>query len=145
MKYLWNKAFLLGLIGFVLGILTGAGFMIIGYVGKVQEETIQSLVWYFVVCGIYGAFAMGSSVVYEIEHWSITRCTVIHFLSVFIAYTIVGLSQRWFSLNDPEYYIIMAVMIAVYFIIWLVQYMKYKRQVDLLNENLREWKKRHED
>lgn len=89
---------------------------------------------------VFGALSMGSSAVYDIEEWSILRATVTHFVIVFASFNIIALPLGWFSFGSIEYWIIHAVMIVVYFLIWLIQYLIYKHKVKELNRELEKWK-----
>ena len=85
---------------------------------------------------------MGSSAFYDIEEWSILRATVTHFAVVFASFNIIALSLGWFTFGSVDYWIIHAVMIVLYFLIWLVQYLIYKHKVKELNRELEKWKSR---
>ncbi len=135
---LWKKTMLLGLAGFVLGVLICIGFMLAR-----SSEGLKAAFPNLVISGIYGAVAMGSSVVYGIEKWSITRATATHFLLVFALYFLLVLSMGWFSLSDPVFWIVVGAMVAGYILIWLLQYLSYKRQIREMNDELIKWKSRN--
>ena len=132
---LWKKATLLGLAGFVMGVLICIGFLL----GRFPED-LRAALPHLLMGGIYGAVAMGGSVVYEVEEWSIARCTVTHFLLCFGLYCLIGLSMGWFTPDNPAFWIILSVMVVIYFMIWLIQYMCYKRKIQQLNEELKKLK-----
>ncbi len=127
---LWKKATLSALIGFVIGALIGIGFMLGEWPG------LQEALPHILLGGIYGAAAMASSVVYDIEKWSIARVTVTHFLFAFALYFLVNITMGWFRLDDPVFWIVIAVMVIVYVLIWLFQYLSYKRRIREMNREL---------
>ena len=88
----------------------------------------------FIGSGIYGAVAMGGSVVYEIESWSVMRATLTHYLTVFVSFLIVNRLLGWF----PGRVVIIAIITGtvVYSLIWLFEYAVWKLQVRELNEEL---------
>ena len=88
MKELRKKALILSLSGFLLGVLIGIAFLVIPDDGSLKNEGIVGKILYLMTCGIYGALAWGSSVIYEIESWSILRCTVTHGLITFGGLTV---------------------------------------------------------
>lgn len=135
---LWKKTMLLGLAGFVLGVLICIGFMLAR-----SSEGLKAAFPNLVISGIYGAVAMGSSIVYDVEKWSITRATATHFLLVFALYFLLVLSMGWFSLSDPVFWIVVGAMVAVYILIWLLQYLSYRRQIREMNDELIKWKSRN--
>ena len=86
--------------------------------------------------------AMGSSIVYDIEKWSIARATVTHFLLVFALYFLLVISMKWFRLEDPLFWIIVGCMAVAYVIIWLIQYLACRRKIREMNDSLNQWKSR---
>lgn len=131
---LWKKATLLGLAGFVIGA------AIVICLVLLDSQPLQGAFAHIVIGGIYGAVAMGSSVVYGIEKWSIARATATHFLLVFALYFLLVISMGWFSLSDPVFWIVVGTMVAVYILIWLIQYLSYRRQIREMNDELIKWK-----
>ena len=131
---LWKKATLLGLAGFVIGA------AIVICLVLLDSQPLQGAFAHIVIGGIYGAVAMGSSVVYGIEKWSIARATATHFLLVFALYFLLVISMGWFSLSDPVFWIVVGTMVAVYILIWLIQYLSYRRQILEMNDELIKWK-----
>ena len=132
---LWKKATLLGLAGFVLGVLTGIGFMLAR-----SSEGLKAAFPNLLLSGIYSAVVTGSSIVYDIEEWSIARATVTHFLLSFSLYFLLVLSMGWFRLDDPVFWIVIAVMVVIYVLIWLFQYLSYRRKIREMNHDLKIWK-----
>ena len=135
MRMLWKKATLLGLAGFVLGVLTGIGFMLAR-----SSEGLKAAFPNLLLSGIYSAVVTGSSIVYDIEEWSIARATATHFLLSFSLYFLLVLSMGWFRLDDPVFWIVVAVMVVGYVLIWLLQYLSYKRKIREMNHDLKIWK-----
>ena len=130
---LWKKATLLGLTGFVLGIMIWAGFALMSG----SSEGLRDAFPHLLLGGLYGAMAMGSSVAYAVEKWSIARATATHFLLMFGLYCLLVLSMGWFRIEDPVFWIVIAVMAVGYVLIWLLQYLAYKRKVQQMNDDLR--------
>ena len=130
---LWKKAALLGLIGFAAGALICAAFILFGGSSAGFRADLPNLL----MGGFYGAVAMSSSVIYEIEKWSIARSTATHFLLILGLYCLLVLSLGWFRVNDPLFWIVIAVMVAGYVLIWLFQYLAYKRKVRQMNDDLK--------
>ena len=132
---MWKKAVLLGAAGFVIGALIGVIFKLLRAPVNWSQDILH-----FLIGGIWGAFAMSSSVVYDIEKWSVARATATHFLFVVVGYAVLSLAMGWFRIGDSLFWIILAVMVAVYFLIWLFMYLAYKRQIMKMNEELEKLK-----
>ena len=140
MNKTWKHALLLAAIGLAVGLLVSWFFAQMAG----SEEGLGFPLWLNYLLGaLQGALAMGSTVVYDIERWSVTRCTVTHFIIAFGGYTALGLIEGWMKLNDPGFWIMTAAMVAVYFIIWLVMYLSYKRTIKRMNAELNRWKETH--
>ena len=135
---LWKKAFLLGLGGFVCGALIGVAFGLFGSPDS-GGLTLPNVL----MGGFYGAVAMGSSVIYEIEKWSVARATATHFLLAFGLYILLVLSLGWFRIDDPVFWIVIAAMVAVYVLIWGIQYLAYSRKVRTMNKKLEKIRSRN--
>lgn len=74
---------------------------------------------------------------------NIARATATHFLLVFALYFLLVISMGWFSLSDPVFWIVVGAMVAVYILIWLIQYLSYRRQIREMNDELIKWKSRN--
>ncbi len=127
---LWKKAVLLSLIGFAAGVLIGV-FLSLGDWPGLKEALPHLLLG-----GVYGAAAMGSSIVYDIEKWSIARATATHFLCVFALYILIAVTMGWFRLDDPVFWIVLGAMLLAYVLIWLFQYLSCKRRIREMNRDL---------
>ena len=134
---MWKKAVLLGALGYAAGIVIG----VIIFLCNASRNFAEALP-YILLSGIPGAVAMGSAVIYEIEKWSIARATATHFLITFAGLYLVGFALEWFRFGEPVFWIFTGTMIAAYFLVWLVQYLAWKRQVRKMNEGLQKWKNR---
>lgn len=94
--------------------------------------TIQSI-----ISGLYGGICFGSTIIYEIETWSILKTTITHFLVVMFSFFITAFTLKWWSTND---YIInltiLGTIISVYFVIWIIQYIIYKIEISKIQNNI---------
>ena len=134
MRYMpWKKAAVLGMIGFVTGALIGIGFGLIGG----ASGGLKAALPHAFLGGLYGAASMSSTVVYDIEKWSLARVTVTHFLLVLGLYCLLVFTMGWFRIEDPVFWIVIAAMVVGYFFIWLLQYRAYKRKIRQMNDDLR--------
>ena len=87
--------------------------------------------------GILGCVGYGGAVGYEIEQWSIIRATATHFVVTMTVYVIVGLFNGWLlPMHSIVNVIQIGMMIFAYFMIWLFQYLIYKKSVKDLNKGV---------
>lgn len=133
---LWKRAVLLGIAGFVLSGIICIVFILTGSSGGLTGKDLPHIL----LGGIYGAVAMGSTVIYDVEKWSIARGTATHFLLVFALYFLLVISMGWFRLDDPVFWIVVGAMAAGYILVWLIQYLLYRRKIREMNDVLNKWK-----
>ena len=145
MEEIWKKAVVLGAVGMILGIFIGAGFWYL-MSGEAPETStsLNAMMLHLLLSGVLGMVANGSSVIYEIEEWSIVRATITHFIIAMGVFYVIAFTLRWFSPSDPACWIMSAIMVIVYFTIWMVQSLIFKHKVKRMNEELRKWKSRRE-
>ena len=87
------------------------------------------------VSGLYGSFALAGTLFYDIEQWSLTRSSVMHFLVIAVLYVPAAMFLGWAD-SATEILIVEGILLVAYFIIWLVIYLRYKKEVRSLNEML---------
>ena len=88
--------------------------------------------------GIPGAIAMGTTVIYDIEKWSILRVTVTHFLIVMVVTLLASYVLKWFEPWSTPFWIMIAAEAVGYILVWIIMYSCYKAKVRKLNETLKE-------
>ena len=81
---------------------------------------------------------MGVTVVYKIEEWSIFKATAVHFIATVSMYFLVSGFLRWFSpfIDPMEFFIMLAIFVVVYVMIWLFNYFNFKSQISKINRGL---------
>ncbi len=148
MNELKKQALQKAVVGCVLGLLVGLGFSLLskGERSFLGLEGAAATALYFLISGLYGALSMGSSVVYGIEEWSIFRATMTHFLMVIAGFAVLMWCISGSFWRYVSFWIMLAIMVVVYVLIWLIQYLAYRRRVEKINGELRRWKSaRHKD
>lgn len=140
MSRIKKKAIILSVIGFVIGILIGLIISVITHSAEDKALSLGTHLFYIIAGGLHGAIAMGTSAIYEIESWSIARVTITHFGITLLSFYILGTIQGWLTIGDTMFWIITVAFILAYFIVWLVNYIAYKRAVAKMNEDLEKLK-----
>ena len=129
------------ILGFLLGTAIGnliawffgsyVSSMLVARMGSVPAAIlVQSL-----VSGLYGSFALTGTLFYDVEQWSLTRSSVMHFLVIAVLYVPTAMFLGWAN-SATEILIVEGILLVAYFIIWLVIYLRYKKKVRSLNEML---------
>ena len=130
---MWKKAAVLSLAGFAAGAVISIIFILTGSPDGLTGKNVPHIL----LGGLYGAAAMGSTVIYDVEKWSIARATATHFLLSFALYFLLVITMGWFRLDDPVFWIVVAAMALGYILIWLFQYLSWKRKIREMNEQLK--------
>ena len=146
MRALKRRMAILAAAGFALGLLVGLCFLA---PHGIREYYAQSgpgrLALYLALSGALGAVNVGTTTIYSLERWGLLRCTLTHFLIAMTTCCTVGFILGWLSLREPGTLWILAVCAVVYFIVWLVMYLIYKRQIRRINAALQRWKSERVD
>ena len=145
-----KKLFILAGIGFLLGIVAGSliawltgGSLVNARLAAWTGSGAASVVLQTLISGLLGAIAMGGTVVYEIERWSLTACSVTHYLMTEVSYVAIALLLGWVE-SLEGLLVMLAIQLVIYVIIWLIMYRRYQAQVRELNQLLEKSKAKQE-
>lgn len=141
------------LTGFLIGIVIGnlialltAGPSPVTFI-PVSDKIIGSLgsAWaallvQIMASGIYGAICLAGVTFYDIERWPLALASVTHCVMIIACYIPVAILLDWVS-GIYDILIMAGIQLAAYFIIWLILYLIYKRQVKELNEMQEQFKR----
>ncbi len=133
------------LIGFVIGILLGDGIAVFESLFSggpfrpfpvILEQFFGSAALAFTVqtlaSGLYGAVCFAGTVIYELDRIPLTAATAIHCLSVVLLFPVLGLTLGWLE-TMTEIIIMAVIQSAAYFVVWLILFFSYRKQVKELN------------
>lgn len=96
-----------------------------------------SQIWLYTLAGfMIGIYFGVASFIFEIDHWSPLKTTVIHFLLSIVFYFMIALSIGWIPFTLTAIIISIFIFTAVYCVYWLGYRTYYKRVEDNLNKNL---------
>ena len=85
------------------------------------------------VMGLFGSLCMGGTLFYEIESWPLACATAAHYLLMALGYLI----PNWVLCWNMPLKLLLAVegfMALGFALIWLIMYLRYKREVLELNK-----------
>lgn len=146
MSEFWRKTAKRAGIGFILGILVGMGFLLPYGIGAYcAAHGVGRMALHLAMSGLLGVVNMGSTTIYTLEHWSLLRCTLTHFLIAMSCMCLIGFTMGWFDPREPVTLWMLAICVVVYFIIWLIMYLLYKRQIRRINAALKDWKRARDE
>lgn len=133
MKKIVKKAVILGIIGFGLGLLIS---FVVYQLTKDGDERIGEILRGFLAGGLYSAMALSGSVIYDIEEWSILRCTLTHFIITLLGYYSMGTVQGWLIIGSGIFYITTVIFIIAYILVWIGNALYYANKIKKLNQEL---------
>ncbi len=144
MNEIIKKVIMKAVLGFSLGLLAGGFFMWIGgapdtYLGVTG---IGAIVLYLFCCGAYGIAVMEGQLLYDVEHYSLIRATLTHFLIIVVGLILLGVSFGW-RLDDVIVWIIIGAYLIISVLVWIFMYLYTKHRVRKMNHNLQRWKSTH--
>lgn len=134
-------------IGFLIGIVIGNLIAIMTVSSHTQGITFASkqlldmaggngalaMLLQSVFSGLYGAICFAGISFYDIERLPLAAATALHCAAIVVFYIPVALLLGW-VVCIAEILIISGIQIVVFFIIWLIMYFGFKKQVRELNE-----------
>ena len=129
---MYKRALLRGFLGYMAGCMIGLCFAL-----QNKEFTFMGALPGILLGGIPGAIIAGTTVVYDIEKWSLLRATVTHFLLTMGVIFLACFVLKWFLPWSTEFWILLATEVVGYIIIWLIMHFRYKEEVRKLNELLK--------
>lgn len=75
------------------------------------------------IVGIIVAVVAATTVIYEIESWTIAKQSIVHFLIMLVTVFPCLLISGWFELNNfVDYLIVFGIFVAVGIVIWAIAY-----------------------
>lgn len=146
-----KKAILRGLLGFPLGISIGHIFSVLGSLmfgdggfypcspdliafagNEINAVILQSL-----LCGVIGASFAASSVVWEIEKWSIAKQTGLYFLINAVLMLPTAYILNWMEHSIIGFVCYFGIFTLYFAVIWIIQYAAWKCTLKKINDKIR--------
>ena len=122
----------------------GLGPIILGVVFLVLDFTLEdfSLGGAEVLLAILSTYLLafvqaGASVFNQIEHWSLPKSLLFHFLSIYLAYSLCYIVNSWIPFEPMILLAFTAIFSAVFFVIWLSVFFSVKAVSKKLNSKLK--------
>ena len=147
-----KKIFYRALIGFPIGICIGNVIMIVislgwanGYYSPCVPDLITAMgneinavIIQTVLCGLLGSGFSVSSVIWEIEDWSIVKQTGIYFLIISVIMLPIAYFMYWMEHSVTGFLSYFGIFILIFAVIWIVQFIIGKKNIKRMNEKLSE-------
>ena len=147
-----KKIFYRALIGFPIGISIGNLIMILislgwanGYYSPCVPDLITAMgneinavIIQTVLCGLLGSGFSVSSVIWEIEHWSIVKQTGIYFLIISVIMLPIAYFMYWMKHSFIGFLSYFGIFVLIFVVMWIIQFIIGKNNIKRMNEKLSE-------
>lgn len=97
---------------------------------------LNAVVLQTVLCGILGAAFGGSSVIWQIERWSLAKQTGIYFLIVSTAMLPVAWFAYWMDHSVAGFFSYFGIFALIFAVVWIVEMLIARRNVRDMNAKL---------
>ncbi|MGM2834162.1 DUF3021 domain-containing protein [Bacillus cereus group sp. Bce025] len=112
-------------------------FLWIGYVKGMETVETKTLIMSLVTANIEGLIFSYASFIFEKEEWSILKQTMIHFIVLLGTFLPTAIWIGWVPNRFGPILVCIGSFIVIYFIIWLMMTLYWKRKIEKLNHQLR--------
>lgn len=149
-----RKVFIRTLHGFPVGVLIG--YMITIFISLVwgkgnyvacnpdfistMGNEINAIILQSILCGILGSGFAASSVIWELERWSLARQSAINFLILSVIMMPMAYLLHWMEHTWRGFLSYYGIFALVFVAIWLFMFLCGKYNVTKMNENLKNLK-----
>ena len=138
------------ILGFIYGVFIGQTILIIeslfmrdGNFYAVSNSLLElagtkiaAVIIQYFITGIIGTTFASTTVIFEMDNWSLLRQTITHFVITSIVMYVAGFLCGWFPHTVVSTLIWFGVFIVVYVIFWFCFSAYYKNKVKKMNEAL---------
>ncbi len=145
-----KKVFLRALLGFPLGISIGYIVTILismvhanGYYSPcvpslvdAMGSQINAVAFQAVLSGLLGAVFAASSVIWEIEDWSIAKQTGIYFALTALTIMPIAYFAKWMEPTLKGFLSYFGIFVLIFVVIWLIQYLFWKNKINQMNQEI---------
>ncbi len=102
---------------------------------------INAIILQTTLCGMLGMGFSASSIIWEIEHWGITKQTSIYFLIVSAIMMPIAYFTYWMEHSVAGFLSYFGIFALIFAIVWVIQFTIGRYNVRKMNENLQTYKK----
>ncbi len=129
-------------IGYIITILISLFFANGYYTPCVPElitttgSEINAVVLQALLCGLLGIGFAASSMIWEIDNWSIMKQTGIYFIIISFVMLPISYFTYWMEHSIIGFFSYFGIFVLIFVLIWIIQYAIGKHNVKKMNENL---------
>ncbi len=145
-----KKIILRSILGFPIGIAIGYLITIFislgwanGYYSPCVPELISTMgseinavIIQTLLCGLLGTGFAASSVIWEIDNWSIIKQTGIYFIIISVIMLPIAYFAYWMEHSIIGFFSYFGIFVFIFALVWMIQFVAGKCSVRKMNESL---------
>ena len=116
--------------------LDGNFYFVAGSLVELAGTKLGAVIIQYFITGLIGTTFAATTVIFEMDSWSLLRQTITHFVITSIVMYVAGFLCGWFPHTVVSTLIWFGVFIVVYVIFWFCFSAYYKNKVKKMNEAL---------
>ena len=138
------------IMGFVYGVFIGQTILILeslaggngnfypvsAYLVQHSSSQMAAVIIQYFLTGIIGISFATTTLIFEIDKWSITAQTALHFVITFAVMLFAGFVCGWFPHKVSGVLVWFVVFVVIYVIMWISFSLYFRRQTKKINEAL---------
>lgn len=122
----------------------GTYYAVVPELIPICKSEVNAVIVQTVCALLYGSVWAGSSVIWEIDEWSLLKQSSIHFLITSIVTFPVAYMTRWMQHTISGIVSYFGIFVTIYVFIWITQYFSMKSKIAQLNSKVKENSERYE-
>ncbi len=103
---------------------------------SVMGNEINAVILQALLCGLLGTGFAASSVIWEIENWSIIKQTGIYFIIISVIMLPIAYFLYWMEHSIIGFFSYFGIFVLIFAFFWIIQVVIGKHNVRKMNENL---------
>ncbi len=116
---------------------TGDFYPVTPYLTQLAGSTIAAVAAQYLLTGIIGMTFAGTTAIFEVERWSLSAQTALHFAVTSAVMYVSGFLCGWFPHSVRSTIIWFGIFIAIYIIMWASFTIYYRKKTEEVNESIR--------
>lgn len=148
---MWKKVLARAALGFPAGVFlsytitviismtlgTGEYLPVAHELSREMGSQLNAVMVQYLLAGLLGAATAAGSLAWEMERWSVTRMTVVHFLVLIFSMMPIAWFSHWMDRSASSVLSYLGIFVGVYVVIWLAMYLPLKRSVARVAKKMR--------
>lgn len=102
-----------------------------------RGNELNAVIFQSVLCGIMGSIFAMSSIIWEIEDWSLAKQSGIYFIIIAVVLLPISYYANWMEHTIAGFLSYTCLFVVIFAVIWLIQYLRWKRTVKKISDHVK--------